>query len=373
MKKLYLEDLKEKAPVESTFLVSKKEVAKSKAGKAYLSLRLMDRTGEVEARGWDDAEALARNFDKDEVALVKGYVVAYQGKLQINVSRIERVAEGSYSWTDYLPCSERDPGEMEAELDAVIAAIDDRHLRALLDAFFGDADIRRRFCLAPAAKMMHHPYLGGLLEHVLSLCALVDRMKGHYRDINWDLVMTGAILHDIGKIYELSYDRSFGYTDEGRLLGHIAIEMEMLGEKIRSLDGFPDDLALHLKHVVLSHHGTLEFGSPKRPKTPEAILLSYLDDMDAKMAAVDSLIRNDKGAEPDWTSFSRIFERFIYKGRVGGNVVDDNGPSSAGARAGSGPKDEGAGKAGEGAKKAKASADASPKELDLFGAKGSKE
>ena len=368
MKKVYISGLSEKEQVDTTFLVSKKEMGKSKAGKAYLNLRLMDKTGELEARGWDNADALSKNFNKDDVAAVKGFVVSYQGKLQINVTSIEKAKDDGFSWTDYLPSSSRDPVEMTAELDEIVAGIVDPHIRALLESFFSDEDIKRRFALAPAAMKMHHPYLGGLLEHVLSICAVIGRIKGHYAGVNWDLVTAGAILHDIGKIYELSYDRSFGYTDEGRLLGHITIEMEMVADKIKTVPGFPADKALHLKHILLSHHGTLEFGSPKRPKTPEAILLSYLDDMDAKMNAVESLIRDDAGAEPDWTSFSRIFERYIYKGRVaGGASIGEEGGEEAGEEGGEdravakegSPKSTG----GKGRTKDDGPAD---KELDLF-------
>lgn len=317
MKKIFVKDISEGERVETSFLVTRKDTGVSKSGKTYLNLRFTDRSGDVVARVWEDAEALSRNFEKDDVVSVKGHVVAYQGELQINVSRIKRLPEGEFSLRDYLPSCERDPGEMMAELEGIISSVGDRHLKGLLTAFFKDRDVRERFKLAPAAKAMHHPYLGGLLEHVLSMCGLVKRLNGHYKDIDWDLVTTGAILHDIGKIYELSYERSLGYTDEGRLLGHITIEMGMINDKIKEVKGFPDELALLLKHMVLSHHGHYEFGSPKRPKIPEAIILYYLDDLDAKVTAMQALIESDAG-EAHWTPFNRLFERFIYKkGRHG--------------------------------------------------------
>jgi 3'-5' exoribonuclease len=314
LKKIFIKDLRERKQVESSFLVTRKDSGMSKSGKPYLNLKFMDRTGEVEARVWENAEEISKNFKKDDVVSVKGSVVAYQGGLQINVAEMSSLLEGEFSLTDYLPSSERDPEEMINELDGIISAIYDRHLKGLLKAFFKDPDVRERFMLAPAAKSMHHPYLGGLLEHVLSMCGLIKSVRGHYRDINWDLVTVGAILHDIGKIYELSYERSFDYTDEGRLLGHITIEMGMIHDKIKEVPGFPEKLALLLKHMILSHHGELEFGSPKRPKTPEALVLSFLDDLDAKITAMQALIKDDIGPDPNWTSFNRLFERFIYKG-----------------------------------------------------------
>lgn len=314
LKKIFVEDMREREQVETSFLVTKKDSGVSKSGKPYLNLRFMDRTGEVEARVWDNAEEISKNFDRDDVTCVKGQVTAYKGELQINAFDIRKLAEGEYSLTDYLPSSERDTGEMMKELDGIISSVGDRHLKALLDVFFKDTEVAERFKLAPAAKHMHHPYIGGLLEHVLSVCGLIERIKGHYGDINWDLVTTGAILHDIGKIKELSYERSINYTDEGRLLGHITLEMGMIEERIRKVPGFPEKLALLLKHMILSHHGQLEFGSPKRPKTPEALVLSFLDDLDAKLNAMQRLINNEAGLDPDWTPFNKLFDRFIYKG-----------------------------------------------------------
>jgi 3'-5' exoribonuclease len=317
LKKVFLKDLKERGQVDSGFLVTRKDSGISKAGKPYLNLKLMDSSGEVEARVWDNAEELSEKFMKDDVVNVRGYVVAYQGGLQINVADIDKVKEGEYSIRDFLPSSGRDPAEMMKELEGIVGGVSDKHLKALINAFIKDPGVRERFMLAPAAKTMHHPYLGGLLEHVLSLCGLVERIRGHYGGIDWDLLIAGAVLHDMGKIHELSYERSFGYTDEGRLLGHITIEMEMIGEKIKGLVGFPANLALRLKHMILSHHGQLEFGSPKRPKTPEALILSFLDDLDAKVTAMQALIAGGAGVDENWTPFNRFFERFIYKGGDG--------------------------------------------------------
>lgn len=313
MKKI--KEIREKDQVVGTYLISKKDVGVSKTGKAYLTLRIMDSTGEMEARVWDDAEAVARGFDKNDVVSLKGYAVAYQGGVQVNVSSVSALKEGAYTMRDFLPASKRPPEEMLVELDAVIAAVSDVHIKALLEAIFNDVDIRGRFSTAPAAKSMHHPYLGGLLEHVLSLLGLAGKVAGHYGSlIDRDMLIAGAMLHDIGKIDELSYERAFEYTDAGRLLGHITIGIELVDKKIEGIADFPAQKAVLLKHMLLSHHGTLEFGSPKRPKTMEAIVLSYLDDLDAKVTAVKTLIEDGPDDGTGWTPYQRMFERYIYKG-----------------------------------------------------------
>jgi len=308
-------EIREKESVDGVFLVTKKECGVSKSGKPYLILRLMDSTGEVESRVWERADEIGACFSKDDVVRVKGFAVAYQGGIQVNAGAITPLSKGEYSLRDFLPSSERDGAEMMAELDGIVASLADPHIKALLGSIFGDPEIRDLFQTAPAAKAMHHPYLGGLIEHVLSLCGLVRHISSHYGEmVNADLLMAGAILHDIGKIYELSYARSFGYTDEGRLIGHITIGVELIDEHIGRIDGFPAPLGVLLKHMILSHHGSLEFGSPKRPKTLEAVLLSFLDDMDAKVAAVGALAADERESTPGWSPFQRIFERYIYKG-----------------------------------------------------------
>jgi len=321
MKKTFVKDIKEKDQVSGAFLAAKKETGIGKTGKPYLVIRLMDSTGNIEARIWDNAEGAAKRFDKDDVVSIKGYAVAYQGGIQLNVSDIYALPDSDYSIRDFLPSSKRDPDEMMTELDGIVSRVEDRHIKALLTSIFKDPKLRELYKTAPAAKVMHHPYLGGLIEHVLSICGLAALVGGHYNNgkglpssVNKDLLIAGAILHDIGKIYELSYRRSFDYTDEGRLIGHITIGVEMIDTHINAIKDFPRQLAVLLKHIILSHHGQLEFGSPKRPKTLEAIILSYLDDMDAKVAAVRALIEGGKDAESNWTPYQKLFERYIYRG-----------------------------------------------------------
>jgi len=315
MKKLFIKDLKEKQRVDTTLLVTRKTLGVSKAGKPYLALKLMDSSGELDARVWDNAESIAEGFSVDDVARVKGSALAYQGKMQLNLSSIKAISGDEYTLRDYLPASERDPQEMISELDAIIAEIKDPYIKGLLSTMLAaGSELRAKFMQAPAAKMMHHPYLGGLLEHVLSLCGLGVAVSGHYKNLNKDLLLAGLILHDVGKVFELSYERSFGYTDEGRLIGHITIGTELVDSYMKKISGFPGELRMQLRHLLLSHHGTLEYGSPKRPKTLEAIVLSYLDDLDAKVNAVETLM-NDPAGEERWSPYQRIFERYIYKGK----------------------------------------------------------
>ncbi len=335
MKKVFVKDIKENDHISDNFLVTKKETGVSRTGKPYLILRLMDSTGEIEARAWDDADAMKERFSRDEVCRVKGYAVSYQGGRQVNVSDINRLPEDKYSIRDYLPASERDPEEMILELDRIVSGLGDVHIKALLVAVLEDKELRPRFMLAPAAKAMHHPYLGGLLEHVLSMCGLAESVSAHYKGVvDRDLLIAGAILHDIGKIYELEYAKSFGYTDEGKLIGHITMGIELIDLKLRSLQGFPPDLAMRIKHMLLSHHGHLAFGSPKRPKTIEALVLYYLDDLDAKVNAISTLMKAEDGS--DWTPYQRMFERAIFKAaptktQSTGEKVEDDGPDAEGS------------------------------------------
>ncbi len=313
MKKKFANSIKEKEKISDLFLVTKKDLALSKAGKQYLNMRVMDRSGEIEARVWDNVEEISENFIKGDVVMVSGYAVSYQGRIQLNINSIKSVDPSSFSLSDFLPSTEYDPEEMMSELDAVIAGIGNKDIKVLLESVFLDEEVRGRFKRAPAAKGMHHPYLGGLLEHVVSLCRIADPVCSNYNGVNRDLVIAGLILHDIGKINELSYDSAFEYTDEGRLIGHITMGVDLIDAKIRKLPCFPQRLAVLIKHIILSHHGVLEFGSPKRPKTVEALIVSFLDDLDAKVNAMTTIKASSDGDE-NWSGYQRMFERFIYKG-----------------------------------------------------------
>lgn len=313
MKSPYIRDLEPDKVIHTTFLVQHKEIRQKKSGEPYLSLMLADRTGELEAKMWDNVSEIMDTFDRDDFVKVKGLFQIFHNRPQLAVHKMQRVDEREIDFTDYFPASERNPEEMMAELRGIIAGIGNAHLRGLLEAIFAEEDVVKRYKLAPAAKQIHHAYLGGLIEHVLSLCGLCRLTSSHYTSLDADLLITGAILHDIGKIYELSYDRGFGYTTEGQLVGHMSIAIRMIGEKLRVLPDFPPKLRTLLEHMILSHHGKLEFGSPKVPQFPEALMLHYLDDLDSKMECMRAIAARDSRLPGDFTGYSASMERSVLK------------------------------------------------------------
>ncbi len=313
MKSVFVSDLRPNQDVTSAFLVQAKQVRLKKTGEPYLSLSLVDRTGDIDAKMWDNVGDVVETFDRDDFIKVKGRVQVYQNKPQFTIHRMQRIGDDAVDFADFFPASQRDLDEMFAELRGVIKEVGNEHIRALLDALMDDPGIAPRFKTAPAAKSVHHAYLGGLLEHVLSLCTLSKLMAAHYPVVDLDLLLAGCVLHDIGKIDELSYRRSFGYTDDGQLLGHIIIGLRMMDDKLRGLPGFPPRLRTLLEHIVISHHGMLEFGSPKVPLFPEALLFHFLDNVDSKMENMRSVIEKDKQIEGFWTSYNPPLERVLLK------------------------------------------------------------
>jgi len=244
---------------------------------------------------------------------VRGEVDEFQGMLQLRVFKLRKCAADEVFLEDFLPKTTKDVESMFHELETIAYGIRHPFLRKLAESFFQDEEWARKFKLAPAAKAVHHVYLGGLLEHTLSVVQLVLLISPRYKGVDQDLLLAAAVFHDMGKISELSFERSFDYTDPGRLLGHITLTLEMLDPKIRSIPDFPENLALLLKHLILSHHGQYEFGSPKLPMTLEALLLHHLDDLDAKMNAVLALLEKEKENPSRWTTYYKLLERFIYK------------------------------------------------------------
>ncbi|BDU75173.1 3'-5' exoribonuclease YhaM family protein [Mesoterricola sediminis] len=290
----------------------------SAKGSEYLELRLGDASGDLKAFLWD-LRAVEGDLDRiapEAFLKVKGQISSYNGRAQMRLDKVRFAPDAEVGdLARFFPVSARPLDAMVRELDALIAGIADPWIRALLERLFvQDADLRDAFCRAPAAKSMHHVCLGGLLEHTLSVAAMADRACGHYADLNRDLVVAGVLLHDVGKTAELTYQRSFGYSDAGNLVGHIALEAEWVGRAADAIPGFPPALRLHLLHIVLSHHGRLEYGSPVVPKTPEALLVHYLDDLDGKLEAMARAVRED-ASDGAWTPFSRALERMIYKAR----------------------------------------------------------
>jgi 3'-5' exoribonuclease len=299
--------------IDGVFLVQFKEVRQKRTGEPYLVLNLIDRTGELDAKMWDNAAAVAETFDRDDFVRVRGLIQIFQNRPQLTVHRLNFVSDEDVDLADFLPASKRNAEEMFAELTGVIRGITNPQLKALLAAFFADTEIARLFKRAPAAKTVHHAYVGGLLEHVLSMVALARMSAAQYPDIDLDLLLAGVILHDVGKIRELNYERSFSYSTEGQLLGHIQIGLAMLAEKVRAVPGFPQKTRILLEHMILSHHGALEYGSPKVPVFPEAMLLHLIDNMDSKMGAVLRNIELDSAVDGEWTGYIPPLERSLLK------------------------------------------------------------
>jgi 3'-5' exoribonuclease len=312
MKSPYVADLQANQVVTGTFLVQSKDIRQKKTGEPYLSLILTDRTGELDAKMWDNVEEVMETFGRDDFIRTRGLVQVHHNRLQLTIQKLQKVEESSVEFADYFPASKRDPVEMFRELRGIVNAFQNEHLKALLNAMLDDGEIARLYQMAPAAKSMHHAYLGGLLEHVLSMCALA-KMTGPHYNADLDLLLTGVVLHDIGKIYELSYDRSFGYTVEGHLLGHMHIGLRMLDEKVRGIGEFPAKLRLLIEHMILSHHGELEYGSPKQPQFTEALLLHYIDNMDSKMEAMRHAQEKDRSIEGFFTGYSPALERQVFR------------------------------------------------------------
>lgn len=322
MKKVYVKNIAARDQVDAPFLVKDKAIGMAKNGKPYMTLKLMDCTGEVEGRIWDRVDEFSARFNRDDFVLVSGKASVYLGRMQLVIQELNRLEEAEIDLVDFLPVSARPVDEMVAELQAVIDMMDDPDLKSLMEHFLSDADFMAGYTRAPAAKAMHHVCLGGLLEHSLAVAKLAADICRRYPDLNRDLLVAGALLHDIGKVAELRYQRSFEYTDAGKLLGHIVIGVEMVEEKIRGLGHFPQELAVHLKHLLLSHHGQYEYGSPKRPKTMEAVILSFLDDLDSKINGVRTHIEREPESESAWTQYHKHYDRYFFKG-VGQTVLSD--------------------------------------------------
>ncbi len=313
MKSQYIGDLQPNQQVNGVFLVQAKEVRQKKSGEPYLSLQLADKSGDVEAKMWDNVAETMDTFDRDDFVIVKGVTQVYQNRLQITVHRILPADQREIDFADFFPASQRNADEMLAELRGVITSIKDDDIRALLESVFADEMVAAKFKTAPAAKAIHHAWLGGLIEHVLSLCRLAEFAAAHYKNVDRDLLLAGVILHDIGKIDELNYERGFSYSDDGQLLGHIHIAILLLAEHFRKFPAFPPKKRKLIEHMILSHHGELEFGSPKVPLFAEALLLHHLDNLDSKMECMRNAVEKDNYVEGSWTAYSAALDRSVLK------------------------------------------------------------
>jgi 3'-5' exoribonuclease len=301
--------------ITSSFVVASKQVKAKKSGEPYLALILADRTGQIEAKMWDNVEEFIAVFEQDDFLKVKGLINKYKNRFQLTIHKLRRMEEVDIDFTDYLPKTTKDIGELWRTLTEFVATFQNPHLKSLVELFMADPEIAERYRNAPAAKTLHHAYIGGLLDHVVSLFHSCDLMCQNYPQVNRDLLLTGAFLHDIGKIQELTYNRAFSYTTRGQLLGHMIIELEMLQAKLTKLPGFPAELKILLEHMIISHHGQYDFGSPKLPMFPEALLLHYLDDLDSKMEAMRAHFERELLLDGPWTGYNASLGRPLLDSR----------------------------------------------------------
>jgi len=290
--------------ITSTFVVVSKQVKPKKSGGPYLALTLGDRSGLLEAKMWDNVEEVLDAFEQDDFVKVKGLINKYKNRFQLTIHKLRRLGDLEIDFADYLPKTTKNIDELWQTLADFVATFQDQHLKDLIQSFMSDPEIVEGYRNAPAAKTLHHAYIGGLLDHVVSLFRSCDLVCRNYPQINRDLVLSGAFLHDLGKIHELTYNRSFSYTTRGQLLGHMVIELEMLHAKLALLPDFPNELKTLLEHLIISHHGQYEFGSPKLPMFPEALLLHYMDDLDSKLESMRAHFEREAELENAWTGYN---------------------------------------------------------------------
>lgn len=308
MKTLFIKDLGADQSITGFFLVHEKEIRNTNTGKPYLRMELGDRSGKVEARMWDQFEALAKDVARDDFVKVQARVEIYRGKPQLSLLQFRRAKPEEIELGDFLPHTGHDVAAMYKRLFEYAEGMKNPWLKQLVSTILSNPEIAARYKRAPAAKVMHHAYLGGLLEHVVGLCGLAKVLATHYPELDVDLLLTAAMLHDVGKLEELCYERSIGYTTEGQLLGHIVMELETVAKAMDGIEGFPEKLKTVVTHILISHHGEYEFGSPKLPMIREALAFHYMDDLDSKMAAVRASMEMESGEE-DWSAYSGALGR----------------------------------------------------------------
>jgi 3'-5' exoribonuclease len=316
MKQQFVSGLKEGNIVSAQFLVRQKEIRTSpRTGKSWLELDLMDSTGTIPAKMWDNFAAIAATFEPDDVVQVRGRVKVYNGQREVTLEQVIPAAERDYDLADFLPHTKHDVEKLYGELQSTIAALKNPWVKRLLESFTNDPAVAAKLKRAPAAMTMHHAYMGGLLEHVVSLLGLARAVTAHYPELDWDLLVAGVVLHDVGKIEELRYERGIDYSTEGRLLGHISIGARMVAERIRTIPDFPPTLSVAVQHLILSHHGTHEFGSPALPQMREAVALNFLDDFDSKMASMRVTLEagTDELAVDEWTERNPSLRRSLLR------------------------------------------------------------
>lgn len=307
-------DLAAGAEVDEIYLVSSKEMRTTKAGKPYLKLRVSDRTGTVDCMVWDNAEQFGAEFQAGDLVALCARVSEYEGKPQLEASKVAPAPPGRADPRDFLPSTFRDVEELKGFLRFHVDSVFDPDYSALLRSFFADARFLDLFASAPAAKSFHHAYLGGLLEHTVSVAGLCESISQQYPRVNRDLLVTAALLHDVGKVEELTYEKAIDYSDSGRFLGHVLLGVTMVRDRTRALPGFPPDKEQYLLHAIASHHGELEWGSPKRPKTIEALILHHVDNLDAKVKGFLEIVEGSRNAQ--WTDLRNLFRRPLHVPRA---------------------------------------------------------
>lgn len=310
----YIDSLHEGERVTSIYMCKQKNAATTKNGKPYENVLLQDRTGTLDAKIWEPNSMGIEEFEALDFVEVQGEITVFNGAMQMSIKRVRKCAEGEFDMKDFLPVSSRDIGEMYAELMTLKNKVENTYLRRLLDSFFvDDTELIKNFKFHSAAKSVHHGFVGGLLEHTLGVTNLCDCFADRYPMLNRDLLITGAMLHDIGKLKELSDFPSNDYTDDGQLLGHIIIGVEMIGKSADKIEGFPAKLESELKHLIVSHHGEYEYGSPKKPAIMEAFALNFADNMDAKMETLKELLSTPQAQTGEWLGFQKMLDTNVRK------------------------------------------------------------
>lgn len=308
MKKLFVKDLEPDPSITGFFLVREKEVRNTANGKPYLRMELGDRTGTVEARMWDQFDALAKEVSRDDFVKVQARVEIYRNKPQLTLQQFRVAKPEEIDLGDFLPRTPYDVEKLYEQVLGFIEGMKNPWLKKLTSKILTDPKNVARFKRAPAAKVMHHAYIGGLIEHVVGLCGLAKQIAAHYSELDEDLLLAAALLHDVGKLDELCYERAVSYSTEGQLLGHITMELETVSKEMDAIEGFPEKLKTVVQHILISHHGEYEFGSPKLPMIREALAFHYMDDLDSKMGAVRAALAVDSG-EPEWSAYSGALGR----------------------------------------------------------------
>ena len=312
-KTITISDIEDGQQVDGLFLLKEVGRAETRAGKPYLTLKVGDKTGELTGRIWDDADRWQKECQPGQAVNITARTQSYKGNLQLIITAVHKVPEDEVDLCQFIPSTSGDISEMAAELTKLARSVDEPFIKKLLLKFINDSHFFEKFKMAPAAKSMHHAYLGGLLEHTLNVCRLADKVAGLYPSINRSLLIAGALLHDIGKVEELSVTSSlFDYSDQGRLMGHMVLGVEMVQERIKKIKDFPADLAVRIKHLILSHHGRHEFGAPTLPMLHEAFILNFIDDLDAKINYVERLSEQVPEEEYRWSDYQRNLERFLF-------------------------------------------------------------